>query len=345
MSTSKRSAGRGIGSGADPFASARLKLTLLYLAIITAIVVVLSFSLYGLHSTDVSAIEHRRHARGLAEEGRFDDSPYFGEYVESLGRTIVWADVITIVVGGALSYLLAARTLRPVKASVEAEQKFFANAAHDLRTPLAVMRTEAEVALRSRPLSGEEGRRVIESSLEEIQRMSTMIEQMLSLAGRGGSRPSARSVFQPLDLAELARGAVAKMARRAEERGVRLTADAADPARVKGDAFSVERSLYNVLENAISYTPAGGSVSVHVRHQGAHVLVRVSDTGIGISAEDLPHVAEAFYRGDRARSVHAGGAGLGLTIVSAAMDEHRGTLQIESRPGEGTTVFLRFPAA
>jgi signal transduction histidine kinase len=120
---------------------------------------------------------------------------------------------------------------------------------------------------------------------------------------------------------------------------------AAEPARVMGDALSLERCLYNVVENAIRYTPAGGHVSVSVTRHGGHLLVKVVDTGIGIPAEDLPHVMEPFYRGDHARSVHEGGAGLGLTIARAAMEEHRGSLDIESSPGKGTTITLQFPSA
>jgi signal transduction histidine kinase len=101
----------------------------------------------------------------------------------------------------------------------------------------------------------------------------------------------------------------------------------------------------NVLENSIAYTPAGGRITVEVKHHGSHVVLSVEDTGIGIPAEDLPHITEPFHRGDRARSVHSGGAGLGLTIVKATMDDHRGTLQASSRPGQGTTISLRFPAA
>ena len=345
MSASKPYAGRDTGSRVDPFAAARLKLTFLYLAIITAIVVVLSSFLYEFHAHDVSSLEHRRSVARLSEDGRGDERAGFGEYVERLGRTIVLADIVTVVVGGALSWLLAAQTLRPIKESVEGEQRFFANAAHDLRTPLAVMRTEAEVALRSRDPDGEAARKVIASSLEEIQRMAEMVEQMLSLAQSGGARRVDRTVFRQLDIAELAREVTARMARRAEDRGVRLRVEAAEPSRVSGDRFSLERCLSNVLENAVCYTPAGGSVSVSVQRRGGRVLLRVTDTGIGISAEDLPHVVEPFYRGSRARGVHEGGAGLGLTIARAAMDEHRGTLEIESRPGEGTTISLGFPAA
>ncbi|MFI5367909.1 MAG: sensor histidine kinase [Spirochaetia bacterium] len=344
MNRSKLFAARGTGSKADPFRTARFRLTLLYVGIIAAVVLVLSSALYEFHTHDVSGIERRRIVSAPEGERRGERDPGLGEYLESLGRSILFADLVTILVGGALSSVLAARTLRPIKKAVESEQRFYANAAHDLRTPLAVMRAEAEVFLRTPAPRLEEARRTLASSLEEITRMSKMVEQMLSLARGDGARPDGRAVFRQLDLAALARSTTAKMALRARQRGVRLSAEAPVQSEIHGDPPAIERALYNVLENAITYTPSGGSVTVRVQRHGAHVVVSVEDTGIGIPAEDLPHITEPFFRGDQARGTHAAGAGLGLTIAQAAISDHRGTLQAASRPGHGTTISLRFPA-
>ena len=325
----------------DRFRSARRTLTLLYLATIAAIVVVLSAALYEFHARDVKAIERRQtEGRGALEESR----ARLAEYLEHLGRSIITADLITIAAGGVLSYLLAARTLQPIKEAVETEQRFFADAAHDLRTPLAVMRSEAEVALRSRTLDAEEARLVITSSLEEINRMSVMVEQMLELAKGGASAGKPASVRQTVDLAALAGSASARMARRAAELGIRLVTEAAGPVLVRGNATALERALYNVLENALAYTPRGGCVTVAARRDGNEVLLSVADTGMGIPSEDLPHITEPFFRGDRARGVHSGGAGLGLTMVKTTVDEHGGSFHAESRAGSGTAISLRFPA-
>ena len=337
-------AARDTVSRADPFTTARIKLTLLYLALITVIVVVLSFSLYSLHAGEVARSERVRREMISEREGLAELSPSVEDYLEELGRTVLIAGGLTIVVGGALSYLLAAWTLRPIKRSVENEQLFFANAAHDLRTPLSVMRTEAEVALRSRTFGVPEARKALSSSLEEIGRMSTMVEQMLDLARRRSGTPSG-SRLGPVDLGALVSAIAARMGRLATDKGLDLRVEAAPRARIHGDEAALQRAVVNVLENAIAYTPSGGAITVGVRHQGGHVVVSVQDTGIGIAPEDLPRITDPFYRGDRARSVHAGGAGLGLTIVKATMDDHRGTLQASSRPGQGTTISLHFPAA
>ncbi|MGA2766043.1 MAG: HAMP domain-containing sensor histidine kinase [Spirochaetia bacterium] len=345
MGRSRRSAAPAIVSRTDPFRAARRKLTLLYLATLAAILAVLSSALYELHARDVEGIERRRTVHEIegqkpAEEAR----PGLAEYLEHLGRSIIIADIITLVIGGGLSYLLAARTLQPIKEAMEAEQTFFANAAHDLRTPLAVMRSEAEVALRGSSRDPDEARTVIESSLEEIRRMSSMVEQMLDLARSGSTQQSRSGSLQPLDLAALASGTTARMARRAKELGIRLLTEAVTPLMIAGDRPALERAVYNILENALAYTPGGGCVTVQVKRDGVDAVLEVVDTGIGIPPEDLPHITEPFFRGDRARGVHAGGAGLGLTIVKTTADEHRGAFQASSRPGGGTTISLRFPA-
>ncbi len=322
MVRSRRSGAPATGWRADPFRRARLKLTLLYLATMTVIVVALSLALYEL---------------------RRQGDERIGEYLEHLGRSVVIADIITIAACGGLGYLLAARTLRPIRDAMETEKRFFADAAHDLRTPLAVMRSEAEVALRGGHLDAAEARLLIASSLEEIRRMSSMVEQLLDLSRRGGARNHA--VRRPLDLAVLAEATASRLAVRARERGVRLsTSETRGPVMISGDASAVERALYNILDNAITYTPGGGRVTVRVRRENAEAVLDVEDTGIGVPADDLPHITEPFFRGDRARGVHTGGAGLGLTIARATMEEHRGSMHAESRPGAGTTITLRFPA-
>jgi len=344
MRASRPFAARATGSRTDPFRTARWRLTLQYWAIIVVIVAILSSALYELHAHDVGRLEGRRTVPEISvESGAAAENPSLAEYLETLGRSILLADLVTILVAGGLSWLLATRTLRPIKESVDAEQRFFANAAHDLRTPLSVMQSEAEVALRA-SVSPAEARAVLESSLEEIRRMSTMVDQMLDLARGAPVRRTGSETFQTVDLSALARGITAKLALRAAQRGITLTTDGADAARINGDPTSLERAIYNVLENALAYTPSGGTVAVSVRRDGGHVRLEVADSGIGIAATDLPHITEAFFRGDQARGTNTGGAGLGLTIAKAVLDEHRGELAATSTLGSGTTIALSFPA-
>lgn len=362
MTPLRRYAARVTGSGTDPFRSARWKLTAIYCGILAAIVAVLSATLYEFHSNDVDRLEQE--SRGPSIEGlgrvvppggnfsaaetpggesRFSErSADLSEYLERLGRSILLADLVTLVIGGAASAFLPGRTLRPIRAAVESEKQFFVNAAHDLRTPLAVMRSEAEVALRTGTITADNARRLVRSSLEEIDRMAAMVEQMLDLAR--GDRAERASAHVRLDLAEVARGMVEKTQARAEERRVRLTVDAVVESHIRGDSLAIQRAIGNLLENSLAYTPPGGAVEVSVQRAHGHVILRVDDTGIGIPEEDLPHITEPFFRGDRAGARTAGGAGLGLTIVQSIMDVHGGVMRAARRPAAGTSITLRFPA-
>jgi signal transduction histidine kinase len=369
---SKRFVERAIVSRTDPFRSARWKLTVLYWVIIAAIVAVLSASLYEFHSHDVDQLRRRGPSPAImvpaspadTENGPTEETgalkrgtsrrstdagiaekPELAEYFERLGRNIILADLVTLIIGGALSALLAGRTLRPIRAAVESEKKFYANVAHDLRTPLAVMRSEAEVALRSSELTEQETRRLVKSSLEEIDHMSVMVEQMLDLARGPGGKGRGRNglVFARVDLAALVRSIVEKNIPRAADRGMRLTHRVV-PATIRGEEHSLQRAIDNLVENALAYTPSGGSVEVAVEKAHGQVVLRVEDTGIGIPDADLPHITEPFFRGDRARGTHPGGAGLGLTIVKDTVDAHGGTLRVARGPIAGTVIALRFPA-
>jgi len=359
----RRFAARVTASGTDPFRSARWRLTAIYCGILAAIIAVLSLTLYGFHSTDVDRLEREGHhgsgegfrsavppeaamvpGGGSEQEGRLlDRSADLAVYLNRLGRTILLADLVTLVLGGAASAFLAGQTLRPIRAAVDAEKQFFLNAAHDLRTPLAVMRSEAEVALRGGEVSPQEARRLVTSSLEEIDRMAVMVEQVLDLAR--GAQANGSAPRELVDLALSVRGMVEKTQARAAERGVHLAVNAPGHEQVRADPVAVQRAVGNLLENSLAYTPAGGEIQVSVRRAHGHVLVLVEDTGIGIPEEDLPHITEPFFRGDRARGAHAGGAGLGLTIVKSIMDAHGGTLKASRRPTAGTSMTLRFPAA
>ncbi len=351
MKSSKRFAAWVIASRADPFSRARLRLTALYIAIIAAVVILLSSSFYAVHDRRVRDLGLRESESEESAPGIRPASQLLREYQEILQRSIVLADIVTIAVAGALSYFLAGRTLRPIRELLSSQRQFYANAAHDLRTPLAVMKTEAEVALRD-PRGSGEARGILESSLEEIDRMSAMVEEMLLLSVRAHAQrrsrgevenPGAAPQRKQTDLSGLAAGAVERMRPRAEAKGLELVPPTAEPAMLRLDSRAVERALANVIENAIKYTPQGGTVTVALRISRSHVDLFVADTGIGIPAADLPRIAEPFYRADAARDADKGGAGLGLAIVKKTMAEHGGSLEISSVVGKGTSVRLRFP--
>ena len=221
-------------------------------------------------------------------------------------------------------------------------QRFTADAAHELRTPLAVIRNEAEVALRT-PRSVEEYTRVLEGLLEEVVRLSELADQLLFLCRQdaGLNPPAHKNV--PLD--ELLRAVTDTMRPVAEAKGLALILGDNPPCAVRGDANQLRRVFYNLLDNAAKYTATGGTVRVASHCVGGEVVVSVTDTGIGIAAEHLARVFDRFYRVDPSRAGETGGAGLGLAICRAVVRGAGGTITATSAEGQGSIFEVRFPAA
>ena len=216
--------------------------------------------------------------------------------------------------------------------------QFSADLAHELRTPLANIRGEAEVAL-TRSRTPEEYRAVIESTVAECLHLTHIVDNLLFLA----RTDAAEGLLQRTTFA--GRAALEKIAAFyepvAEEQNVTIT------CRGEADLFADEmllgRAVSNLLENALHYTPAGGTILLSIERRGGQAEISVTDTGSGIAAEDLPRVFDRFYRADSSRSSE--GLGLGLALVKSITDLHGGTATIESEVGRGTTVTLTFPNA
>jgi two-component system heavy metal sensor histidine kinase CusS len=225
--------------------------------------------------------------------------------------------------------------------SFEETRRFTADAAHELRTPLAVMRNVAEVALRS-PREPEHYRRVLGDVLEEVERLTRLAEQLLFLCREDAGLVPFVSSEMRLD--DLVRETSEHMGIVAGEKGLKLqTADLA-PCPVRGDAGQIRRLLFNLLDNAIKFTPAGGTILVGLERSNGQALLTVADTGVGIPAEHIAHVFERFYRVDPARGQEAEGTGLGLAICRSIAEAHGGHIRIESVTGQGTRVTLVVPA-
>ena len=224
--------------------------------------------------------------------------------------------------------------------SFEEVRRFTADAAHELRTPLAAMRTEAEVALRS-PRSADRDTRVLENLLEEIERLTRLVSHLLFLSREDTGVDVGN--FQPVQLDVVVRDVGDHMAVAAREKGVDLVVDLLHACEVKGEADRLRQLFFNLLDNAIKYTPPGGKVTVGGDLSNGKTSVSVSDTGIGIPAEHLPHVFDRFYRVDSSRSPETDGNGLGLAICRSIAESHCGRLEIDSTFGSGTRVTLVLP--
>jgi len=220
-------------------------------------------------------------------------------------------------------------------------RRFAADAAHELRTPLAALRGGIEVTLRAQR-SPEEYRRVLASSLEEVERLIRLAEDLLLLSRSTAGPEGPRA---PVDLEPLLLEVFDVGARLGQPAGVSLRIDTASPATVRGDTVALTRALRNLVENAVKYTPPGGKVELGLTTADGVAALTVSDTGIGIAPSDTERIFEPFVRLDAARARDTGGAGLGLAIARSIAIAHGGTLSVESRPGAGSRFVLRLPLA
>lgn len=253
-----------------------------------------------------------------------------------------------VALSAAAAALLIRLSLKPARDNLRHQKLFISNVAHELRTPLSIIKTNSEVALMDPGLNPELGA-TFKEILGELNRISDIINNLLSLNTL--ARPE-RMQFKNLDLGPLAEAVVARYQALARERSIKLSLRHERGSIVWGNAVALEQVMSNIVKNALSYTPQkdNGSVQVTLRPQEAMVLFEVIDTGVGLSQEELLHIFEPFYRADSSRNRKGAeeGSGLGLTIVNEMVRVHRGKIHVQSRrknsrrPG-GTTVSVMLP--
>ena len=246
---------------------------------------------------------------------------------------------LLLVAGG--GYVLVRKSTSPIEQSIERTRRFMADAAHQLRTPITILRTRAEVAA-AQPRDATSDAATFQAIERETARAGEIVGELLTLArADAGERPTVRDM---LYLDDAAAGAVDAARTLAERKQVRLEVGAFEEAKVVGDPALLRQLLLIVLDNAVKFTPAGGRVRLDVSAHNGRAAVVVTDTGVGIPSADLPHVFERFYRGDAAGR-EPEGAGLGLAIARWIADIHGAQIEIASEPGVGTRVTLAFPVA
>jgi heavy metal sensor kinase len=220
-------------------------------------------------------------------------------------------------------------------------RRFTADASHELRTPLTAIRTEAEVAL-GKSLAAADYQHLLGSILEECERLTRLTDQLLALSREEAG--VARPVREPVDVGALVGRVTETMRPLADAKGLDLRWEPTANGRlVPGDETRLREVFYNVLDNAIKYTPPGGRIVIRLVHQDRAAVVTLRDTGIGIAAEHLARVFDRFYRVDKGRSREQGGTGLGLSIAKTIVAAHGGRIELESSPGQGTTCTVTLP--
>jgi heavy metal sensor kinase len=240
-----------------------------------------------------------------------------------------------------LSVTLNAMLSRLAKA-VRQMKQFTADASHELRAPVSLIRTTAEVAVQKRDRPAGEYLQALDEILEEAERTSQVVDSLMLLARADSGKEAVE--FSEVDMGAIVRGAAEQGEKLARIRGLKFFAHlGGDPIWIQADADALRRALLILIDNAAKYTPPDGSVTVDFESHDGFAIASVTDTGIGIAKDDIAHIFDRFWRADKARSREQGGAGLGLSIARWIVEMHRGTIGVESNLGKGSTFWIRIP--
>ncbi|HEY0603324.1 MAG TPA: ATP-binding protein [Herpetosiphonaceae bacterium] len=263
---------------------------------------------------------------------------------EALQRLLL--GLVAIACGGAAllgwsSWWLAGRSLRPAQEAWERQQAFIANASHEIRAPLTLLRASAEVA-RLSDEADDAQRELLDDVLHEADHMTQLVEDLLLLSRLDARRLTVERA--PVPIAPLFGELERQLGRVANERGI-VWEVAQTGGAILGDAAKLRQVLLIVLDNALRHTPTGGTIRLSAQQRGKTVEITIADNGEGIAPEHLPHLFERFYRVDSSRSQEQRGSGLGLSIAKGLIEAQSGRISIASEFKAGTTVTLRLPAA
>jgi heavy metal sensor kinase len=218
------------------------------------------------------------------------------------------------------------------------QKQFIQDVSHELRTPLTILKGELEVTL-NKIRSPQEYESVLLSSLEEIDRISRVVENLLLLAKFDAKQIQLK--LAPAELNCTVEEALNDIKTLARQKNIRMDFRADEKIVLMMDQNQMRRLLLNLLDNAVKYTPENGRVNATLSKKNNHALIRISDTGVGIRQDELPRIFDRFYRADKSRNTC--GFGLGLSIVKSIVQTHRGTIHAESKLGEGTTFTVSLP--
>jgi len=318
-----------------------LRLTGTYLAIIMAMSVGFSVIFY---SVSMRELDRRPHAISLTDIAPDPDTQLtFNDYLSnradeartSLLVDLVLVNLMALISGGILSYLLAQYTLRPIEENMEAQAQFVSDASHELRTPLTALRTANEVALRDKKLKLADARAVIADNIEDITRLQSLADSMLGLL-----RDDTAGFQADVSLPDVVSEAMNIVVSQAQAKNISVE-DATGDTVLYGNARSLTQLLTILLDNAIKYSPKGSAVHVVSEVQGRSLILSVKDEGVGMNEEAVKNAFTRFYRAEESRST--AGYGLGLSIAKKITEAHHGKIAIESVVGEGSTFTVTLP--
>lgn len=349
----------------EMFHSARLKLTAWYLLTIMAISLLFSTALYFAFTAELERSFARAQVRILAEEhgialplhwrkqlDTLEDprlqqivkSKLLSEDLQVAKESVLWNLVSINAILGLFAifagWLLAGKTLGPIQKAHEDQKRFIADASHELRTPVAALKTLLEVFSLKKKHTQKEVSEMVETSVQEVESLQYLVDKLLRLTIYQGNR--SQLTFSTFSLRSVVRKVIRTLQPLADEKGIEIT-QSLNEVEIQADREKIHELVSILVENAIKYT-SEGTVTVQAKQKRSKCILIVKDTGEGISPEDIPHIFDRFYRVDCARDCAGeGGFGLGLAVAKEVVESHGGTISVSSAPGSGSTFSVSLP--
>jgi signal transduction histidine kinase len=326
------------------FHSATLKLTGWYLLILMVISIVFSLSIFETTTQEVSIrLEHFQKNIQVTssyssdqttqplEELRADQTD---KATANIIAGLVIANIVILIIGGGLSYLLARHTLRPIKDIHEAQSRFTSDASHELRTPLAAMKTEIEVALRDKDSTKHDLADVLRSNLEEVDKLSNLSQMLLDLSRLDHDKLKVTAVNLVLlthNVIKQYKVGTARIAIKAHKKFIAV-----------GNEAAISELVSILIDNALKYSPINSLILISISQQNDYISFQIINTGDGIEETKLPYIFDRFYRADSSRTNRVG-YGLGLSLAKKIVELSNGELSVTSTPGQSTIFTVLLP--
>jgi two-component system, OmpR family, sensor histidine kinase CiaH len=263
------------------------------------------------------------------------------EMLGHLLTVIEFGGIVSIIIAILAGFFLANKALVPIKSAWNKQSQFVADASHELRTPLSVMKLNLERLFRHPKSSIEKESENISQAISEIKYMTKMISDLLTLARSDSNQ--VELIFNKVELSTMLNKVVQDFTELAKLKDISLVSNIHYPIEIQGDEERLYQLFVILLDNALKYTQEEGTISVECSLRGSSARIVISDTGVGMSKEDLPRIFDRFYRGDKARTRKYEGTGLGLSIAKWIIESHRGKLQVISEVGKGSQFIMIIP--
>ncbi len=341
------------------FNSARLKLTAWYLLTIMIVSILFSGIIYKLLMMEFDRFEK-------AQRFRFERRLVEGTIIypngvqlkvvpqhmsineelieETRKRVIVMLISINsgiLIISGVLGYVLAGRTLKPIKDMMEEQNRFIGDASHEIRTPLTSLKSAFEVFLRDKKATIKEAKEIVSDSIDEVNKLKSLSDSLLQLAQY--EKPNGHSDFKKIPLDKILSDATESILPMAKEKQVKVIFNNTD-FTLDGNLYALTDLFIILLDNAVKYSPQNSTVKIKVNKTNESIIVSVFDEGTGVDKKDIPHIFERFYRSDKARSKQSqNGYGLGLSIAKKIVELHKGTISVKNNPEKGSVFMVSLP--